>query len=351
MSDILSSSIVKATKGDYDIPIKSLWVETWRQLIKMPKAFWLGFGLVILIWVSTIAMSGLTARLYDVVMWFAYNFSAHVAPPITQAPISIKIKFFGIAILEVLRFLLTASLALLALNHLRNQTIKASMIFEWHKAWFSLLLIGILFCLFYAAMFYVSILFFKALYGFAHSHPAKLIFLLGYSLRLIIIAVLHTYIMLILFMASLLILDQKMTFKKSLCVAFKSINRHALKNITLLFLASWAYMGAWSDFINLFLSIRNGFGLFAYLIFLPGVILAVWFILYKKLYKKMAGQTHVSQMKKVALVLLKLVLGLVIFQLFFSGVGLIWLLPVVSLLLAIQYQHIFLDKSLPYVTF
>ncbi|MEN9449413.1 MAG: hypothetical protein RJA83_27 [Pseudomonadota bacterium] len=39
MSDSLPSSVVKATKGEYEIPIKSLWIETWRQLIQMPKAF------------------------------------------------------------------------------------------------------------------------------------------------------------------------------------------------------------------------------------------------------------------------------------------------------------------------
>ncbi|MEN9450197.1 MAG: hypothetical protein RJA83_811 [Pseudomonadota bacterium] len=53
-------------------------------------------------------------------------------------------------------------------------------------------------------------------------------------------------------------------------------------------------------------------------------------------------------MKKITLIILKVILGLVILELFFSGIGLTWLLPVIVLLIAIQYQHIFSDKSLSY---
>ncbi len=348
MSDSLPSSVVKATKGEYEIPIKRLWIETWRQLLHMPKVFWQAFGLMLLVLLGMTLLMGLLLQQYDLELLHFQNHQAQLPNLHTLHALN-KLKMllgnFAITVIEILRFLLTVSFAFLALNHIRNQPIKATMIFEWVKALFSLLLISILFSLFYAAMFYASGFYFKALYGFAHSYPGKLIFLLGYILRLIIITVLHTYILLILFMASLLVLDQKLALKKSLHCAFKTINQHWFKNSVLLFLPSLVYMSAWSDSFNLFSGITNGYALLTYLILLPGMILTMLFFLYKKI----AAQTNLTPMKKIALIILKVILGLVILELFFSGIGLIWLLPVIALLIAIQYQHIFLDKSLSYV--
>lgn len=157
---------------------------------------------------------------------------------------------------------------------------------------------------------------------------------------------LNAYVMAVIFMAGLLIIDQKLTLKTSLGCAFTSVNRHALKNSALLFLASWAYIGAGNDLVNPLFSIRDGFGLyFYYLVLLPGLILAASFIIYKIIMFK----NKPSRIKNITLIAIKFILGVLILVSFFLGGGLIWLLPVVSLLLAIQYQYIFLDNHLAYV--
>jgi hypothetical protein len=73
--------------------------------------------------------------------------------------------------------------------------------------------------------------------------------------------------------------------------------------------------------------------------------MAILFILNKK----MSGQTNLSRMKNITLIILKVILGLVVLELFFSRMGWIWVLPMMAVLIAMQYQHIFSDKSLSYV--
>lgn len=351
MSDSLPSSVVKGTKGDDDIPIKSLWIETWRQLLHMPKVFWQAFGLVMLISFGTTIFMGFLFHWYDVGLIHFQNHQAQLPNLHTLHVLNnlkVLIGNFAIAIIEVLRLLLTISLIFLGLHRIRNQPIKVTMMFAFLKNWRSLLLISLIFYLLNRVVIHYGLFFlFRAvhLYPLSPHDLSKPIVALAYYVHFFLAVFLYTYFMVIAFMASLLILDQKMIFKKSLYVAFKSINRHTLKNITLLFLASWAYFGAWSDLVNPLFSIQNGNSLYFYLILLPGLILAVAFVIYKKI----ALKNKPSRIKNLSLIALKLILGLLILELFFSNIGLIWLLPVIALLIAIQYQHIFLDKSLSYV--
>lgn len=321
MSGSLATSIIKATKGEYDISLKGIWLETWQQLLRMPKTFWQAFGLIILI------LLGTSVLLFNWIYFFVHYFSSHNLPsPVTRAFIPAYLSFLGIAILEIFRFLLTTSLVFLVLQHIRTQPTKVTMVFAFLKNWKNLLLISVLFYLVRGGVDLLNLL--------LPQGASKSIIALVYGLRGFLVIFLYTYFMLVAFMASLLILDQKLTFKKSIGVAFKSINQHVLKNIALLFLASWAYIGAWSDLF----SIQNGFGLyFYYLVLLPVLILAFLFAMYKIILKNKP-----SQVQTITLMLLRIILGLFILVLFFLGGGLIGLLPVIALLLAIQYQHIFI---------
>ncbi|WP_342219459.1 hypothetical protein [Rickettsiella endosymbiont of Miltochrista miniata] len=349
MSDSLPPSVVKATKGEYEIPIKSLWVETWRQLLQMPKAFWQAFGLMFLVLLGTTIFMDFLLRWYDIGLIHFQNYQAQLPNLHTLHVLnSLKglLNTFTAAIIQILRTLLIVSLAFLVLNQIRNQPIKVTMVFAFLKNWRSLLLISALLYLVNSILRYGLVFVFRAmhLYPLLPSQDFPMI-ALAYGAHTFLAVFLYTYFMAVAFMAGLLILDKKMTFKKSLYIAFKSINRHPLKNMLLLFLASWAYMGAGSDTFNLFFSIRSGYSLFAYLILLPGMFMAILFMLYKK----MALQTKRSRMKNITLIILKVILGLVVLELFFSNIGLIWLLPVIALLITIQYQHIFSDKGLSYV--
>ncbi|WP_342219458.1 hypothetical protein [Rickettsiella endosymbiont of Miltochrista miniata] len=334
MSNFLSPNLVKAVTGDYRISIKSIFSETGQQLLKMPKAFWQGFGLIILILVGTI---GLLTRLYDFVMWFGH---------LTKVPIPTSIAMFGIAILEIFRFLFTASLAFLALHHIRNQPTKVMMIFTFFKNWRSLLFISVLFYLLSRAVHYGLLFVFRAihLYPLLPQDLSRPIFALGYGAHIFLAILLYTYLTVVAFMASLLVLDQQLTLKNSLACAFKSINQHLVKNLILMFLASVVYAAIWIDLANLFFSIEFAYykklGFFALGALAPILIIG---------YKKITLTYSRSIVKNFALASLLVILGLVIAILFYAGVGLTWLLPVIALLIAIQYQHIFLDKSLSYV--
>lgn len=350
MSNFLPSNVIKATQGDYRIPIKLIFIEAWQQLFKVHKVFWQAFGLMLLVLLGMTLLMGLLLQQYDLELLHFQNHQAQLPNLHTLHVLnSLKglLNSFTAAIIQILRLLLTVSLVFLALNQIRNQPIKVTMVFAFLKNWRSLVLISLLFYLLNRVLHYGLFVFFEAIHLFPMStqDSSRPIFVLGLYGANFLCVILNAYVMAVAFMAGLLILDKKMTFKKSLYIAFKSINRHPLKNMLLLFLASWAYMGAGSDSFNLFSGITNGYALFAYLILLPGMILTMLFFLYKKI----AAQTNLTSMKKIALIILKVILGLVILELFFSGIGLTWLLPVIALLIAIQYQHIFLDKSLSYV--
>ncbi len=349
MSNILPSSVIKATKGDYEVPIRRLWLETWRQLLYIPKAFWQAFGLVMLVLLGTIIFMGLLLQQYDLGLLRVQNhqvqlLSLHTLQAINK--LKVLLSGFFLAIIEILRALLTVSLAFLGLHQIRNQTVKVTMVFAFLKNWRSLLFISVLFY-FLSRIVHDGLFFlFKAIHLLSLQKLNQPIIVFAYNMLIFLSVLLNAYVMAVIFMAGLLIIDQKLTLKTSLGCAFTSVNRHALKNSALLFLASWAYIGAGNDLVNPLFSIRDGFGLyFYYLVLLPGLILAASFIIYKIIMFK----NKPSRIKNITLIAIKFILGVLILVSFFLGGGLIWLLPVVSLLLAIQYQYIFLDNHLAYV--
>lgn len=337
MSSNLPLSAVKAPQRDYNLPIKHLWIETWRQLVQMPKAFWQGFGLMLLTLLATTVFIEFLYRWYDLGLMHFQNHQAQlpnlqVLHYLNQLKILLSNIVTGIE--GVLRALLTVSLAFLALMHIRKQPIKATGVFVFLKNWAPLLLLSLFFYLLtrIAIPNFIPSLFFL----FRNYFSNNSIFLFEVGLFLFIL--LNAYCMAVTFMAGLLILDQNLSFRNSLSVAFKSINRHVLKNITLLFLASWAYINAQTSLINLLFS---GYKLyFCYLFLLPGLALAILFTLYKTL----AHKNKPSLTKNVILIGLNFILGLLIVILIFLGASLIWLLPMIAVLLALQYQHIFLDS-------
>lgn len=148
MSNILPSSVIKATKGDYEVPIRRLWLETWRQLLYIPKAFWQAFGLVMLVLLGTIIFMGLLLQQYDLGLLRVQNhqvqlLSLHTLQAINK--LKVLLSGFFLAIIEILRALLTVSLAFLGLHQIRNQTVKVTMVFAFLKNWRSLLFISVLF--------------------------------------------------------------------------------------------------------------------------------------------------------------------------------------------------------------
>lgn len=264
----------KATSGDYRIPIKTIFLEAWYRVRGMKAAFWLGFLYFILIMAAVCMVLGLVLALYDVfVLPMA---TAHSAPSFYS--LKLGLKFIVVGIVEILRFLLTASLAYLALTHLRSEPIHASLVFAFRQAWRPLLLVALLLYLFNSVIISsTNIVLHTTLFqqqmaslgSVLASFFLLLIFLIGFFL--------YFYFSIIVFMTVLLILDQKISTKESLNLAFQSVNQHIFKNTFLIIITSIV------------------FGL---------------------------------------LVLITL------------GVGLIWLLPMTSLVTAIQYNQIFCEGHL-----
>lgn len=113
---------------------------------------------------------------------------------------------------------------------------------------------------------------------------AKFIYVLDNHLGFVLFGLLCAYSMIGIFMATLLIFDKQLTLKKSLSIAFKSINRHLVRNIILILLASLGF---------------------------------------------------------VSISMISLWIGVISFW-----IGLIWLMPMISLVTAIQYEQIFCEGKL-----
>lgn len=274
MSNSIPPNFFKAASGDYRIPIKAIFLEAWYRVKGMKVSYWGGFLYFILVMALACLVLGLVLALYDVfVLPLA---TAHNA--IALYDLKLGLKFIVVGIVEILRFLLTASLAFMALQHLRNEPIHASMVFSFRHAWRPLLIIALLLYLFnsfiisstnillHSVLFKQQMVYLGSIVG---SIFLFVVFIIGFFL--------YFYFSILVFMTVLLILDQKMTGKQSLRLAFQSINQHFLKNITLIIVTS-------------------------------------------------------------------IVFGLL--TLMSLGIGLIWLLPMTSLVTAIQYNQIFCEGSL-----
>lgn len=274
MSHSNSPNFIKATSGDYRIPIKAIFLEAWYRVKGLKASFWLGFLYFIMVMAAACLVLGLVLALYDVfVMPLA---TAHNAVAVYN--LKLGLKFVVVAIVEVLRFLFTASLAYMALQHLRHQAIHASMAFSFRQAWRPLLIIALLLYLFNS--FIIS-----STNILLHSELIKqqIVYLgagLGSLFLFVIFLIcffLYFYFSILVFMTVLLILDQKIVWKESFNLAFQSVNQHFFKNICLIIVTSLV------------------FGLLA---------------------------------------------------LMTLGIGLIWLLPMTSLVTAIQYNQIFCEGNL-----
>lgn len=269
MSNSLSSNLIKAMAGDYRLPIKAILIEAWRRLNGLKITFWGGFALLFLTMFIVCILLSLVVALYVFFVMYPHNVTSSSTGELGL--LYSALNFILVGILEILRLLLTASLAYLALHHLRNQPIWASMVFSFRKAWQPLLVVGIM-------LYLIDVLLLSGSnFLLYHYQLTPQIFYLGFGLRFILFALLYTYITIGFFMTILLILDQQLTLKNSLRTAFKSINRHLIKNI--------------------------------------GLIIVISF-------------------------------GCVLLTLVTLGIGLIWLLPMVSLVTAIQYNQIFCQGSL-----
>lgn len=276
MSDSTTSNFIKATTGDYRIPIKAIFLESWYRVKGMKKSFWIGFLYFVLTMAAACLLLGLVLALYDVnILTMATTHNTF-----TFYNLKLALKFLVVGIIEVLRFLFTASLAYLALNHLRRFPTHASMVFSFRQAWRPLVSVGLLLYLFNSLLL-------SGTHSLMHSpFVQQQVSSLGMSLGIInwielVIFLLffffYFYLSIVVFMSVLLILDKKIAWKGSLVLAFQSVNQHCFKNISLIILTGFV------------------FGL---------------------------------------LTLMTL------------GVGLIWLLPMTSLVTAIQYNQIFCEGNL-----
>ncbi|MFZ0219257.1 MAG: hypothetical protein WAL30_03525 [Candidatus Aquirickettsiella sp.] len=269
-----SVNFSKALSGDYRIPIKAIFLEAWYRVKGMKAAYWGGFLYFMLVMAVACLVLGLILALYDVyVLPLA---TAHNA--VSFYNVKLGLKFIVVGIVEILRFLLTASLAYMGLQHLRHQPIYARMVFSFRHAWRPLLIIALL--LYLVNSFIISsthILLDSALFKQQIIYLGSVLGSIFLFAIFLVCFFLYFYFSILVFMTVLLILDQKMASKQSLSMAFQSINQHFFKNI---------YLIVGTSFV---------FGL---------------------------------------LVLMTL------------GIGLIWLLPMTSLVTAIQYNQIFCEGNL-----
>lgn len=257
MSPSLPPNLVKATTGQYSISIRAIFSEAWHRIKGMKKSFWGGFGLLFL------TLAGI---------YVLFQFFLAVCSVLQLYKAGAIGGFIAGGFFEVLRLLLGMSLIFLALQHLRHQSITATMVFEFRKAWKPLTIIAVSFYL----LNFILVSGGKFILNKFNTPGLENAFALGMGIQFMVFIFLFTYISMLITMSMLLILDKKMSLKQSFVVAFKSINQHVFKNIALLLAASFLFVG----------------------------------------------------------------IGLVTL-----GIGLIWLLPFMSLISAIQYQRIFCQEE------
>lgn len=274
MSDYNEVNLNKAMSGDYRIPIKAIFLETWYRVRGLKASFWLGFLYFILVMAAACLLLGLVLALYDVFILPLADF--HNAA--TLHNLKLVLKFFIVGIVEVLRFLFTASLAYMALIHLRKQTPHANMVFSFRHALRPLLIIALLLYLFNSMILSGSNLFLQS--ALLKQQIAFLGSALGSIFLLLLFVVgffIYFYLSVLVYMTVLLILDKKIAWKEGLSLVFQSVNQHPFKNVGLIIVTGLV------------------FGLLA---------------------------------------------------LMTLGIGLIWLLPMTSLVTAIQYNQIFCEGNL-----
>ncbi len=269
-----TANFTRAIRGNYQIPIKTIFLEAWYRVKGMKTSYWLGFLYFVLVMALTCLVLGLILALYDV--YSVPLATAHNAVFFYNAKLALK--FFVVGIVEVLRFLFTASLAYMALQHLQSKPIHASMIFSFRQALKPLVLISVL--LYLVNSFILSstnVLLHSGIVQQQVIYLGSVLASIFFFVIFVLCFFIYFYLSILVFMTVLLILDQKTGIKQSLSLAFQSVNQHIFKNTALIILTTIL------------------FGL---------------------------------------LVLMTL------------GIGLIWLLPMTSLVTAIQYNQIFCEGHL-----
>ncbi|MES2997836.1 MAG: hypothetical protein V4700_00725 [Pseudomonadota bacterium] len=261
MSQSLPTDLIKATTGDYSIPLFAIFASAWHCIKGIKKAFWLGFCLLFLIMVGLYVLLGFILAVCDI--FHFYHLRA-------------VCQFFAGGFVDVFRLLLSISLVFLALHHVRKEKVNATMVFEFCKDWKPLAFIGVILYLLNQGLLLVSRANFISEYKLL-GNEIKGVLIMGKSVELILFILLYSYITLLITMAMLLILDKKMQLKDSVKIALISINQHWFKNIVLFILASLLFL-------------------------LVGVVTL--------------------------------------------GIGLIWVLPLLFLITAIQYEHIFCEGKI-----
>lgn len=205
---------------------------------------------------------------------------------------------------EVLPLLFTISMVFVSLYYLRNQSVNAVTALAFRKAWKSLVPITILFYFIHKALFFSSGLVLNKLNVilpidtlFYNHKIGEILFPSGLNLPLFIIALPYIYITTGIIMAMLLVLDQKVSLLQSIRIAFKSINQHFFKNL--------------------------------------GLSLLAWLMLFSIIYIINLGMVFFWIVGMISIGISLLV-----------ALSLIGLLPMFTLVTAIQYRQIFCDDNL-----
>ena len=204
----------------------------------------------------------------------------------------------------VLPLLFTIAMVFVSLYYLRNQSVNAVTALGFRKAWKPLVPITILFYFIHKVLFFGASLILSKLNIilpvdtlFYNHKIGEILFLSGLNLPLLVIALPYIYITTGIIMAMLLVLDQEVSLLQSIRIAFKSINQHFFKNLGLSSLA-------WLMLFSIIYIIKLGMVFF-------------WIV----------GMISIGVSLLVAL-------------------SLIGLLPMFTLITAIQYRQIFCDDNL-----
>ncbi|WP_240992209.1 hypothetical protein [Rickettsiella grylli] len=220
-----------ALHGNYRMPIKTIFLEAWYRVKGMKVSYWLGFLYFVLVMALICLVLGLVLALYDVyVLPLATAYHA-----VFFYNAKLMLKFVVVGTVEVFRFLFTASLAYMALQHLQSKPIHAKMVFSFQHALRPLLFIGLL--LYLLNSFILSSTNILLHSGIIQQQVAFLGPILTRAFLFIIFGIcffIYFYLSVLVFMTVLLILDQKIAIKQSLRLAFQSINQHIFKNTALI---------------------------------------------------------------------------------------------------------------------
>src|SRR5476649_2745588 len=115
-----SPPLEKAMINHYSIPIRTIFSEAWHHIKGMKKAFWGGFALLFLTLLGLFVIFQSLLLVCDIFQLYH---------------LSMVCQFLAGGFTAVFRLLLSISLIFLSLQHIRNQPINSTMVFEFRKNW------------------------------------------------------------------------------------------------------------------------------------------------------------------------------------------------------------------------